>query len=180
MSSTGIVFIQEIVKIRQYKSSQGWAHICARAATYTHLRTHETTAKLSHVYLFPLCLPRCWLSEWTLNLSFCLIYLWCYGNFGRGNMTLDIFAVITVLSVCVLLWHYAKYPAAGGFCVSLILCNTSHLSMDRDGAVIIATRYRLDGLGIKSWWGWCFPHLSGPALSPTQSPLWCVLGHSQG
>jgi len=45
MSSTGIMFIPEIVKISQFKCSQGWTHICARAATCTHVRTRETTAK---------------------------------------------------------------------------------------------------------------------------------------
>jgi hypothetical protein len=68
----------------------------------------------------------------------------------------------------------------GRYTFTFILCNTSHLSMGRDSAVSITTCYRLDSLGIKSWWGWCFPNLSRPALRPTQSPLWCVLGHSQG
>ena len=52
--------------------------------------------------------------------------------------------------------------------------------MGRDSALDTATRYRLDGLGIKSWWGRYFLHLSRPALGPTQPPLQCVLGHSQG
>ena len=32
----------------------------------------------------------------------------------------------------------------------------------------IATRYRLEGPGIESWWGPNFPHPSSPALRPTQ------------
>jgi len=36
----------------------------------------------------------------------------------------------------------------------------------RDRAVGIATRYGLDGAGIKSRWRWDFSHLSRPALGP--------------
>jgi len=41
----------------------------------------------------------------------------------------------------------------------------------QDCAVSIATPYGLDGLGIKSWWGWDFPHPSRLALGPTQPPI---------
>ena len=34
----------------------------------------------------------------------------------------------------------------------------------------IATRYRMDRPGIESRWGRDFPHLSRPALEPTQLP----------
>jgi hypothetical protein len=37
-------------------------------------------------------------------------------------------------------------------------------------SVGIATGYGLDGPGIESWWGRDFPHLSRPALGPTQPP----------
>ena len=36
--------------------------------------------------------------------------------------------------------------------------------------VDIATSYELDGTGIESRWGRDFPHLSRPALGPTQPP----------
>ena len=48
------------------------------------------------------------------------------------------------------------------------------------GIVGIATRYGLDGPGIESQWDRDFPHLSRPALGPTQPPMQWVPGLSQG
>jgi len=43
--------------------------------------------------------------------------------------------------------------------------------MGGPGSIVgIATGYGLDGPGILSRWGRDFPHLSRPALGPTQSP----------
>ena len=51
----------------------------------------------------------------------------------------------------------------------------------RDSAVGIATRYGLDGPGIKSRWGERdFPHSSRQALGPTQPPIQWVPGLSHG
>ena len=47
-------------------------------------------------------------------------------------------------------------------------------------SVGIATRYGLEGPGIESRWGRDFPHLSRPALGPTQSPVQLVPGLSRG
>jgi hypothetical protein len=41
----------------------------------------------------------------------------------------------------------------------------------QDSVVSIAMHYRLDSLGIESWWGRDFPHLFILTLGPTHLPL---------
>jgi len=55
------------------------------------------------------------------------------------------------------------------------------LSVGTPGSVVgTATCYGLDGPGIESRWGRDFPHLSIPALRPTQPPIEWVPGLSRG
>jgi hypothetical protein len=62
-----------------------------------------------------------------------------------------------------------------------LLILMEHAILCGPGSVVgIATAYGLDGPRIESWWGRGFPHMSRPALNPTQSPVKWVPGLSRG
>ena len=53
-------------------------------------------------------------------------------------------------------------------------------TVGRGSSVCIATRYGLDGMENKSWWGQDFPHPSRGTLRRTQPPVHVVPGLSRG
>jgi len=70
-----------------------------------------------------------------------------------------------------------QMQAEGG----LVFVAHSVFCISGPGSVVnTATAYGLDGPGIESRWGRDFPHLSRPALRPTQLPAQWVPGLSRG
>ena len=73
------------------------------------------------------------------------------------------------LDLC--LWHINSINA-GTYENKLFYFHIVDLCIIGSGSSVgIATAYGLDGPGIESWWGRDFPHLSRPALGPTQPPV---------
>jgi len=67
-----------------------------------------------------------------------------------------------------------------GLCYVLLSKFHSLQSLSPGSVVGIATAYGLDGPRIESRWGRDFPHLSRPALRPTQPHVQEVLGLARG
>jgi hypothetical protein len=66
--------------------------------------------------------------------------------------------------------RFLHIPIFGPNFATITFCLVSSVSK--------VTRYGLDGLGIESWWGQYFPHLSRPALGSTQPPIQWLPGLS--
>ena len=76
--------------------------------------------------------------------------------------------------LCYLKYEIPIFPA-----YYIILTSIKRVSVSRDSSVGIATRYRLGGPGIESWWRWDFPDPSGLSLGPTLPPTQWIPCHSR-
>jgi hypothetical protein len=94
------------------------------------------------------------------------------------KITTRVLCLITFQKSCRLSDNVEKYSRAGQATDDNII---RPMCISGPGSSVgIATGYGLDGSGIKSRWGRDFPHLSIPALGPTQPPVQWVPGLSRG
>jgi hypothetical protein len=79
--------------------------------------------------------------------------------------------LVTQMKQSFKLWAAKPWSASLCYAVRCHYMWIIYINVGRDSVVGIATRYGLEGPGIESRWGRDFPHLSRPALGPTQPPV---------
>ena len=119
---------------------------------------HYFPARISSKIIYTL---RCYLTVWILRESMYFSFPW-----SRVRKNIAVLGGFLAFRFC---------PSGTKTIIIIIF-----VVVGRYSSVGIATRYRLDGPGIESRWGRDFPHLSRPALGPTQPPVQWVPGLSWG
>ena len=139
----------------------GWPHYC--------FVIQNTLAKLTYFKT---------VVQWFVTSEKCYI-----SNNTNLNRYADTFNECVNPGICGFLLDTTSFTEIVWSCFQKSACYV-HIcscdSMGRDSSAGIATRYGLDGPGIEFRWGRDFPHLSRPALGPTQPPVQWVPGLSRG